>query len=169
MKRHLYKHEKRPTFMSQETYIYIKKETYIHMKRHLYKHEKRPTFMSQETYIYIKKETYIHMKRHLYTHEKRPIFMSQETYIYIKKTYTGSAIFRRQIQTPPPHPPQYIYTCKKTYVYVKRGLHIHIYVKLRQTYIPKETYIYTIQKDSAKLCSPTLHRSIIHNKRPMYI
>jgi len=36
---------------------------------------------------------------------------------------------------------------------------------MRPAYIPTETYIYTIKKDSHKLCSLTLHGAYIHAKR----
>jgi len=103
VKRDLQLFQKRPTDMSEETYI--------HVKRDLHFCQKRPTYMSKGTYMYFKRDLHIFQKT-ICTCPKRmcspkrtltPYSVKKDTYIYVKRN---------------------LHFFKETYIYVKGDLHI---------------------------------------------
>ena len=61
---------------TKETYLYAKRD--LPMPKETYLCQKRPTYMSKETYlhVYMSKETYLHAKRDLLACQKRPTYIT---------------------------------------------------------------------------------------------
>jgi len=112
--------------VSNGTYIYQKRPTYIKRDRHISKetciYHKRPTYIQRDLHIW--KETYIYQKMHAtlrcvsnetYVHQKRPrcikrkLHISKETYIYQKRT----AWLKRDV-----------HESKQTYWHCQRDAHV---------------------------------------------